>query len=152
MGTMDDDLFHAIVDQLAGRHVLLLQPFLMNEPLMDKQIVPRLAYMKAKVPGARINITTNGVLLRPALVAELARLDLDSIHVSSNGLASDTYRETMGIDGAEVLANVNHLADAAARGRGQDPAHRDRAPHEAEPRGSVPRPRLLAQPGRSSSS
>jgi MoaA/NifB/PqqE/SkfB family radical SAM enzyme len=112
MGTMDDDLFHAIVDQLAGRHVLLLQPFLMNEPLMDKQIVPRLAYMKAKVPGARINITTNGVLLRPALVAELARLDLDSIHVSSNELASDTYRETMGIDGAEVLANVNHLADA----------------------------------------
>ena len=112
MGTMDDDLFHAIVDQLAGRHVLLLQPFLMNEPLMDKQIVPRLAYMKAKVPGARINITTNGVLLRPALVAELARLDLDSIHVSSNGLASDTYRATMGIDGAEVLANVNHLADA----------------------------------------
>lgn len=111
MGTMAEDLFRSIVDQLAGRHILLLQPFLMNEPLMDKQIVPRLAYMKAKVPGARLNITTNGVLLRPALVKELVRLDLDSIHVSSNGLTSETYRATMGIDGAEVLANVNNLAD-----------------------------------------
>ena len=96
MGTMDDDLFRSIVDQLAGRQVLLLQPFLMNEPLMDKQIVPRLAYMKAKVPGARLNITTNGVLLRPALVAGAGRLDLDSIHVSSNGL---TVRDLSADDG-----------------------------------------------------
>jgi sulfatase maturation enzyme AslB (radical SAM superfamily) len=35
MGTMDEDLFRAIVDQLAGREILLLQPFLMIEPLMD---------------------------------------------------------------------------------------------------------------------
>jgi MoaA/NifB/PqqE/SkfB family radical SAM enzyme len=111
MGVMEEDLFRSIIDQLAGRQILLLQPFLMNEPLMDKRIVPRLAYMKAKVPGARINITTNGVLLRPALVKELVRLDLDSIHVSSNGLTSETYLATMGIDGAEVLANVNNLAD-----------------------------------------
>jgi MoaA/NifB/PqqE/SkfB family radical SAM enzyme len=115
MGTMDDDLFHAIVDQLAGRDVLLLQPFLMNEPLMDKRIVDRLAYMKAKVGGARINITTNGVLLRPALVKELVRLDLDSIHISSNALTSETYRATMGIDGDQVIANVNNLADQLRR-------------------------------------
>lgn len=111
MGTMVEDLFRSIVDQLAGREILLLQPFLMNEPLMDKRLVPRLAYMKAKVPGARINLTTNGALLRPALVKELARLDLDSIHVSSNALTPDTYRATMGIDGTDVLANVNILAD-----------------------------------------
>src|SRR5262245_14847452 len=111
MGTMDEDLFRSIIDQLAGREVLLLQPFLMNEPLMDKRIVDRLAYMKAKVRGARINITTNGVLLRPALIKELIRLDLDSIHISSNALTSETYRATMGIDGDQVIANVNNLAD-----------------------------------------
>jgi MoaA/NifB/PqqE/SkfB family radical SAM enzyme len=115
MGTMDDDLFHAIVDQLAGREILLLQPFLMNEPLMDKRIVDRLAYMKAKVRGARLNITTNGVLLRPALVKELVRLDLDSIHISSNALTSETYRATMGIDGDQVIANVNNLAEQLRR-------------------------------------
>ncbi len=112
MGTMDEALFRTIVDQLPGRGVVLLQPFLMNDPLMDKQIVPRLAYMKARVPEARLNITTNGALLRPAVVRELARLDLDSIHVSSNGLTPETYRATMGLDADEVLANVNHLADA----------------------------------------
>jgi MoaA/NifB/PqqE/SkfB family radical SAM enzyme len=111
MGTMDDDLFRSIVDQLAGREILLLQPFLMNEPLMDKRIVDRIAYMQSKVRGARLNITTNGVLLRPALVKELVRLDLDSIHVSSNALTSETYRATMGIDGDQVIANVNNLAD-----------------------------------------
>lgn len=116
MGTMDEDLFRAIVDQLAGREILLLQPFLMNEPLMDKRIVDRLAYMKATVRGARLNITTNGVLLRPALVKELVRLDLDSIHISSNALTSETYRATMGIDGDHVIANVNNLVDQLRRG------------------------------------
>ena len=82
---------------------------------MDKRIVDRLAYMKAKVRGARINITTNGVLLRPPLVKELVRLDLDSIHVSSNALTSETYRATMGIDGDQVIANVNNLADQLRR-------------------------------------
>ena len=113
MGTMDDDLFHAIVDQLAGRDVLLLQPFLMNEPLMDKQIVPRLAYMKAKVPGAtdQHHDQRRAPAAGPRRGAGAARpgqhpRQLERAHV----------RRPIGprwdIDGAEVLANVNHLADA----------------------------------------
>jgi len=115
MGVMDEDLFRSIVNQLSGRPILLLQPFLMNDPLMDKNIVSRLAYMKSRVAGARINITTNGALLKLPLAKELARLDIDSIHISSNGLLPRTYRATMGIDGAAVLANVNHLADELRR-------------------------------------
>lgn len=115
MGTMDEDLFRTIVDEIARYDIALLQPFLMNDPLMDKNIVSRLAYMREKVPGARINITTNGALLRPRLARELARLDLETIHVSSNGITPETYEKTMGIDGLEVLRNVNRLHDELRR-------------------------------------
>ena len=112
MGHMDEELYRSIVDQLPGRDIALLQPFLMNDPLMDKKIIPRLAYMKERTPNTRINITTNGALLRSRIADELAALDLDSIHISSNGINPKTYKETMGIDGALVLKNVNYLADA----------------------------------------
>lgn len=115
MGTMDEDLFRTVVDEISRYDIALLQPFLMNDPLMDKNIVARLAYMREKVPGSRINITTNGALLRPRLARELAALDLDTIHVSSNGLTPATYDETMGIDGLEVIKNVNQLHDELRR-------------------------------------
>ncbi len=111
MGRMDDELFMSIIDQLAEHEVSLVQPFLMNDPLMDKQLVPRLSYMKRKLRGPRINITTNGALLGPKVAREFARLDLDSIHISSNGITQSVNKATMGIDNPTVLRNVNVLAD-----------------------------------------
>ena len=40
-GFMDDELFEAIVDQLAPHPLELVQPFLNNEPFTDPPLLPR---------------------------------------------------------------------------------------------------------------
>lgn len=110
-GQMDDALFESLVDQISRHPVDLIQPFQNNDPLMDKKIVPRLELLIRKNPGSRIMITTNGYLLRPELARTLAAIGLHTIHISSNGLTSSVYRQTMGIDGYTVIKNINYLWD-----------------------------------------
>lgn len=110
-GEMDEDVFQSIVEQISQYPVDLIQPFLNNDPLMDKRILSRLQLLISKNPRARVSITTNGLLLQQELCRELAQLKLDTIHISSNGLTSEVNRKTMGIDGNTVLRNVNRLWD-----------------------------------------
>ena len=112
---MEQALFEKIVDEIASYDVSLIQPFLNNDPLMDRNILPRLRLLIRKNPAARVMITTNGYLLRPELARELAVIGLETIHISSNGLTADVYRETMGLDGYTVLKNVNTLWDEIRR-------------------------------------
>jgi len=114
-GAMDQGLFESIVDEISRYDVSLIQPFLNNDPLMDRNILPRLRMLIQRNPSARVMVTTNGFLLREALARELAAIGLDTIHISSNGLTADVYRETMGIDGYTVLRNVNTLWDEIRR-------------------------------------
>ena len=114
-GTMDQDLFEKIVDEISSYPVQMIQPFLNNDPLMDRNIVPRLEHIIRRNPQARVSVTTNGFLLRPEIAGALAAMPLETIHISSNGLTAAVYRETMGIDGLTVLANVNRLWDELQR-------------------------------------
>jgi len=114
-GTMDDDLFEKIVDEISYYPVRLIQPFLNNDPLMDRKIVTRLEHIIRKNPLSRVSITTNGFLLRPEIARALAAMPLETIHISSNGLTREIYRETMGLDGFAVLSNVNLLWDEMKR-------------------------------------
>lgn len=110
-GVMEEDLFCSIVEEISHYPVNLIQPFLNNDPLMDKRILPRLELIVRKNPKARVMVTTNGTLLRDEIVRGLAELNLDTIHISSNGLTPEVYRETMGIDAFTVIRNVNNLWD-----------------------------------------
>jgi MoaA/NifB/PqqE/SkfB family radical SAM enzyme len=110
-GAMDDDLFESIVEQISYHPVHLIQPFLNNDPLMDRRILQRLELIVRKNPKARVMVTTNGFLLRDEIARGLVELNLDTIHISSNGLTPEVYRETMGIDAFTVIRNVNNLWD-----------------------------------------
>lgn len=110
-GAMDEDLFQSIVEQISHHPLELIQPFLNNDPLMDRNIVPRTELIIRKNPRARVSITTNGALLREEIARALAQMPLHTIHISSNGLTPAVYRETMGLDAYTVLRNVNYLND-----------------------------------------
>ncbi len=114
-GAMEDALFESIVDQISRHPLQLVQPFLNNDPLMDRGILSKLALLKRRLRGTRLSITTNGALLRADVAKELAALDLDTIHISSQGLTPSVVRETMGLDAYTVLRNVNVLLDALKR-------------------------------------
>ena len=91
------------------------QPFLNNDPLMDKRIVPRLELILRKNPRSRVCVTTTGFLLHKEIARALASMPLDKIHISSNGLTNEAYNATMGIRGSTVLRNVNFLWDEMRR-------------------------------------
>ena len=113
---MEESLFRSIVDEISKHPVDLIQPFLMNDPLMDQNILDRLEYIVRKNPASRVNITTNGLLMDNAFSQELVKLNIDSIHISSNGLSHDTYKKTMGLDSYTVFKNVNYLWDLICQG------------------------------------
>ena len=114
-GVMEESLYRRLVDEVSQYPVHLLQPFLNNDPLMDKQILERTEYMVRKNPHAQVCITTNGALLRKDLAEGFAGIPLHTIHISSNGITGDTYRDTMKIDGYAVMQNVNYLWDCLKR-------------------------------------
>lgn len=114
-GVMEEALYRRLIDEVSQYPVQLLQPFLNNDPLMDKRIVARTEYMARKNPHAQVCITTNGALLRKEIAEGLAALRLHTIHISSNGITGDTYQDTMKIDGYAVLRNVNYLRDCLER-------------------------------------
>lgn len=114
-GVMGQDLFEKIVDEISFYPVHMIQPFLNNDPLMDKQIIPRLELILRKNPQTQINLTTNAFLMRPETARALAAMRLHTIHISSNGLTPATYRQTMGLDAWTVLRNVNYLWDEIRR-------------------------------------
>lgn len=116
-GVMEEALYRRLVDEVSQYPVSLLQPFLNNDPLMDKQILPRTAYMVHRNPHAQVCITTNGALLNKELAEGFADLPLHTIHISSNALTAEAYRDTMQLDGYTVLRNVNRLWDAMQKRR-----------------------------------
>ncbi len=145
-GFMDDELFEAIVDQLAPHPLELVQPFLNNEPFTDPQLLPRLERLRRRLPQARLALTTNGLRLAAEDCRGLAGLGLEAIHVSTHALTPGVYRETMGIDAWTVLRNVNRLRDElTAKGRGHAPGGLGRAA-AGQSGGGPPPARLLEQP------
>lgn len=69
---MDMELFHKIIDELAGlNYEGSLCTFSNNEPLLDKRIVELNRYARKKLPKARMHLFTNGTLLTVELFLQL---------------------------------------------------------------------------------
>jgi len=70
---MSDALYTKLCDELAAlRWKGVVQWFNCNEPLMDKQILPRLRQLRAAAPGATIHVTSNGDVISKLTVDEAA--------------------------------------------------------------------------------
>ena len=108
MGKMDWSLFKKIVDECAMHDMDRINPFSQNEPLIDKEIAQRVAYIKEKC-GDRVTslVISNGSLLTEQLMHSFIDVGLDRIKISLQGLTSDSYEQVMvGLKHAVTYANV----------------------------------------------
>ena len=86
--------------------------FLMNEPLMDRQIVDRINYAKNQNPEAAICLWTNGCNLDLGTSRGLIQSGLDAIGVSIHAQWAETYRQLTGRgDFARVLRRVTRFVE-----------------------------------------
>ncbi len=112
-GRMDPDLFERIMRE-AGQHpeVACINLFLMNEPLCDRQIVPRIHLAREHNPQAVISLWTNAVNLTPEMTERLLASPLGSLGVSLHAHEPEAYRRATGRkDFNRVLGNLVHFVE-----------------------------------------
>jgi MoaA/NifB/PqqE/SkfB family radical SAM enzyme len=117
-GTMDDELFRKLVDELADhpQQVQRLMLYLMNEPLLDPQIVDRINYAKQRCPWVPVHILTNGSLLTEKRGQALIESGLDWIGISVHGFSPGAYNEAMGLKRDVTYRRVERFVEQARTG------------------------------------
>lgn len=79
--TMPFDFFTSIVDQLVALPLTHLNLYLIDEPLLCKDIHKRIAYTKEKL-DVEVRLSTNGTLLSTEIAQRLIDAGLDSLIIS----------------------------------------------------------------------
>lgn len=121
-GAMDDELFKKIVDE-CGKHMIgRISPYLMNEPLLDKKMPERVAYInKKKKFITKTKINSNGALLTPEMSEGLVDAGLRHLWISVQGYSEETYRQSMGLSLDRVLGNIDKFIEIRDRKKAELP-------------------------------
>ena len=86
-----------------------------GEPLLHKELIEQLRYIKAEIPDASLLLITNGSQLTPELFEQLAQIPVSRINISFNGYDQASYERLMcGLSFNKLIA---HLKEIAARNR-----------------------------------
>lgn len=107
------DMFTSIVDgltQFPGK-VPVIDLYGLGEPLLNRNFVRMVKYLKSKNVCHMIRTTTNGSLLTKALIDELVDSGIDYVKISIEGLSASDYKEIcdITIDYDELIENIRYL-------------------------------------------
>lgn len=99
-GTMSDDLFQHIIDEALDHPTLYqINPYLLNDPLVDKTLPDKLVYIaqkKNRRTKPYVRITTNAGLLTEEMGYRLLHAEgLDEINFSFHSIIPHVYEEMM---------------------------------------------------------
>ena len=118
-GKMSIEIFHRIIDEAAEHFVRRISPYLMNEPLMDRDLFDKVRYINKKTPDCKVVITSNGHFLTPPMVEKILELGsgIHELYISFQGIEKEAYEKTMrgNMNFERTLANVDHLIEAQSR-------------------------------------
>jgi radical SAM protein with 4Fe4S-binding SPASM domain len=90
-----------------------------GEPLVNKDFVDMVEFVRDADIAEQLWTKTNGALLTPDLNTELARSGLDMIGISLQGLARRDFRNVTGVD-VDVAKLVMNIKDLYEKTRGED--------------------------------
>jgi hypothetical protein len=120
---MADDLIDAIIEELKDHPwPFMLSPFKVNEPFLDKRLIPICRKVNERLPKAHLRLFTNGSALTQRNMEEVAGLErVVHLWISLNEHEAGPYRELMGLDFERTCTNLDTLhALKAAGGFGHD--------------------------------
>lgn len=116
---MNDAFFEELRDLLPTTRLLALTG---GEPLVSRRLRDVLREFDAeRFPDGAVTLTTNGLLLRGAVLRDLARTRLRLVIVSLNAATEATYEAITGTRGGfpRVLRNLRDLVETAPRMAGR---------------------------------
>ena len=114
---MDWDLYRSIVDQCIELGIRRYSVYLMNEPMLDRELAERVAYVSARIKKPQyVKVTSHGGLLTERMAKGLLDSGLDKLKISVQSLNADTYRRIMGLALEKTLKNIDCLLELKIRG------------------------------------
>lgn len=94
---MADEVWMKIIDETRGLGITY-RPFLINEPLSDVRMGKIMQYIR-KDPTARIEINSNGELMKPSMARAILDAGIDVIRFSIDGFSEETFSKArVGVD------------------------------------------------------
>jgi len=107
---MDWDLYRSIVHQSIEMGIRRYSVYLMNEPMLDRQLPERIAYVTARIKKPQyVKVTSHGGLLTERMARGLLDSGLNKLKISVQSLKADTYRQIMGLPLEKTLKNIDRL-------------------------------------------
>jgi hypothetical protein len=116
---MSDAMIDGIIEELkAHPFPFYFAPFKVNEPFLDKRLIPICQKVNAELPKAHLRLFTNGSALTDRHIAEVDKLErVEHLWISLNECDPVLYRETMALDFDRTQARLDALHQAVAEGR-----------------------------------
>jgi molybdenum cofactor biosynthesis enzyme MoaA len=115
--SMGWDLYRSIVDQCLELGIRRYSVYLMNEPMLDRELAERVAYLSARIKKPQyVKVTSHGGLLTERMAKGLLDSGLDKLKISVQSLDADTYRNIMGLPLAKTLKNIERFLELKIRG------------------------------------
>lgn len=120
---MPDEMIDRIIEELKGHpHPFIFAPFKVNEPFLDKRLIPICRKVNDELPKAQLRLFTNGAALTDRHIAEVADLKrVVHLWVSLNSHRPDEYERLMSIPFERTAANLDRLHEAVVEGRFKHP-------------------------------
>jgi radical SAM protein with 4Fe4S-binding SPASM domain len=124
-GRMDDATFQRIVDEAIDSGVKVLSPYLQNDPLVDRRMHERIAYVRER-RGSRLlpktKLVTNGALLTEDRSVNLIKAGLEYIVFSVHGIDAAIYNDLMqGPKFETTIRNVEQFVQVKSELRSRTP-------------------------------
>ena len=117
-GVMSDALFARIVEELRGRPVTWLCPYLMADPLSDRKIFDRIRALRHALPPTHIEVSTTGLYLIPRVAEKLLEAPLSELRISSHGITAAEWARTMpGVNYDKAWPNVMRFIERWRKSR-----------------------------------
>jgi molybdenum cofactor biosynthesis enzyme MoaA len=119
---MDWDLYRSIVDQSIALGIRRYSVYLMNEPMLDRELAKRVEYVSARITKPQyVKVTSHGGLLTERMARGLLDSGLNKLKISVQSLDPNTYRDIMGLELAKTLRNIDRLLALKQQGGYKSP-------------------------------
>lgn len=108
---MPDALLERLVDEMvAFERPFYFSPFKVNEPFLDKRVLPMLRQLEGRTDKAHLRLFTNGSTLTDRVVDEIAGLNrVEHVWISLNEYREAEYEALMGLKWKQVTENIDRL-------------------------------------------
>lgn len=113
---MEDWVWRKIIDETRGLGITY-RPFLINEPLADHRLAEILRYIR-RDPTAKIELNSNGELMKEERAREILDAGLDIIRFSIDGFSAETFSKSrVGLDYDLTVERVRRFIEIAREKR-----------------------------------